>query len=129
MRLSYRTIFLVLAGSLMALAGVRTSAQTQGPRVRITESVDETNLVRLRGNVHPLARPEFDQGVVADSQPINRMLLLLQRSPEQQAALSNLMEEQLTKGSPNFHKWLTPEEFGKQFGPADEDIQAVTAWL
>jgi subtilase family serine protease len=91
--------------------------------------VDETNLIQLRGNVHPLARAEFDQGVVADSQPMNRMLLLLQRSPEQQAALSSLMEEQLTKDSPNFHKWLTPEEFGKQFGPADEDIQAVTAWL
>jgi len=105
------------------------SAQTQGVRTRITEAVDEANLVRLRGNVHPLARAEFDQGVVADSQPMNRMLLLLQRSPEQQAALSALMEEQLTKSSPNFHKWLTPEEFGKRFGPADEDIQAVTTWL
>jgi len=119
-----------MACSLLPLAGVRmASAQTQGVRARITEAVDETNLVRLRGNVHPLARAEFDQGVVADSQPMNRMLLLLQRSPEQQAALSALMEEQLTKSSPNFHKWLTPEEFGKQFGPSDEDIQAVTAWL
>ncbi len=118
-----------MASSLLALAGARTRAQTQGVRARITEAIDETNLVRLRGNVHPLARPEFDQGVVADSQPMNRMLLLLQRSPEQQAALSNLMKEQLRKGSPNFHKWLTPEEFGKQFGPADEDIQTATAWL
>jgi hypothetical protein len=129
MSLNYRTIFFVMAGSLLALKGVRTNAQTQGVRARITEAIDETNLVRLRGNVHPLARAEFDQGVVADSQPMNRMLLLLQRSPEQQAALSKLMEEQLIKGSPNFHKWLTPEEFGEQFGPADEDIRTVTAWL
>jgi pro-kumamolisin-like protein len=129
MRLSYRTTLLVMAGSLLTLTGVRTNAQTQSVRARITEAIDETNLVQLRGNVHPLAREEFDQGVVADSQPMNRMLLLLQRSPEQQAALSNLMEEQLTQGSANFHKWLTPEEFGKQFGPADEDIQTVTAWL
>jgi len=130
MRLGYRSIFIFVAAPLLVLAGARTaSAQTQGVRARITEAIDETNLVRLRGNVHPLARAEFDQGVVADSQPVNRMLLLLQRSPEQQAALSALMEEQLTKSSPNFHKWLTPEEFGKQFGPADEDIQAVTAWL
>jgi hypothetical protein len=130
MRLGYRSIFIYVAAPLLVLAGARTaSAQTQGVRARITEAVDETNLVRLRGNVHPLARAEFDRGVVADSQPVNRMLLLLQRSPEQQAALSALMEEQLTKSSPNFHKWLTPEEFGKQFGPADEDIQAVTTWL
>jgi len=32
-------------------------------------------------------------------------------------------------GSPNYHKWLTPEEFGQQFGASDADIQAVTSWL
>src|SRR6266436_10287865 len=122
--------FIPLGGaSLLTFSAGGASAQTQTVRARITEAVDETNRVQLRGNVHPLARPEFDQGVVADSQPMNRMLLLLQRSPEQQAALSALMEEQLTKGTPNYHKWLTPEDFGKQFGPADADIQAVTDWL
>jgi Pro-kumamolisin, activation domain/Bacterial Ig-like domain (group 3) len=119
----------LVAASLLTFSAGEASAQTQPVRARITETVDETNRVQLRGNVHPLARPEFDQGVVADSQPMNRMLLLLQRSPEQQAVLSALMEEQLTKSSTNYHKWLTPEEFGKQFGPADADIQAVTAWL
>jgi len=119
----------LVAASLLTFSAGGASAQTQPVRARITEALDETNRVQLRGNVHPLARPEFDQGVVADSQPMNRMLLLLQRSPEQQAALSALMEEQLTKGTPNYHKWLTPEEFGRQFGPADADIQAVTDWL
>src|SRR6266852_2353515 len=119
---------LVLLGGIFVFSSLQ-AAQTKPAAARITQAIDEKNLVQLRGNVHPLARAEFDQGVVADSQPMNRMLLLLQRSPEQQAALSNLMEEQLTKGSPNFHKWLTPEEFGKQFGPADEDIQTVTTWL
>jgi subtilase family serine protease len=57
------------------------------------------------------------------------MLLLLQRSAEQDAALSQLMDAQQTKGSGNFHNWLTPEQFGTQFGPSDADIQAVTDWL
>jgi Pro-kumamolisin, activation domain/Bacterial Ig-like domain (group 3) len=127
-KLGYRFIPL-MAASLLTFSAGGASAQTQPVRARITETVDETNRVQLRGNVHPLARPEFDQGVVADSQPMNRMLLLLQRSPEQQAALSALMEEQLAKSSLNYHKWLTPEEFGKQFGPADADIRAVTDWL
>jgi len=35
----------------------------------------------------------------------------------------------VSKDSPNFHNWLTPEQFGKQFGPADADIQTVTDWL
>jgi len=104
-------------------------AQTPAVPVRITQAIDETQLVRLKGNVHPLARPEFDQGIVADATPMNRMLLLLRRSPEQQTALSQLMDEQLSKDSPNFHKWLTPQQFGAQFGPADADIQSVTQWL
>jgi hypothetical protein len=35
------------------------------------------NLITLRGNVHPLARPQFDQGVAPDDLPMQRMLLLL----------------------------------------------------
>ena len=105
------------------------SAQTPAVPARITQAIDERQLVRFEGNVHPLARAEFDQGLVADSTPMNRMLLLLQRSPEQEAALQRLMNEQLSKDSPNFHKWLTPQQFGAQFGPADADIQTVTDWL
>jgi hypothetical protein len=87
------------------------------------------NLVTLRGNIHPLARPEFDQGVAPDDLPMERMLLVLQRGPEQEVALRQLLDDQQVKSSPRFHQWLTPEQFGQQFGPADSDIQAVTDWL
>jgi subtilase family serine protease len=96
---------------------------------RITQSVDMENLVTLRGNTHPLARPEYDQGAAPDSLPTERMLLVLQRSAEQEATLRKLLDEQQIKSSPNYHMWLTPEQFGQQFGPADADIQAVTDWL
>ncbi len=96
---------------------------------RITQPVNMENLVTLRGNTHPLARPEYDQGAAPDSLPTERMLLVLKRSAEQEAALRNLLDEQQIKSSPNFHMWLTPEQFGQQFGPADADIQAVTDWL
>ncbi len=105
------------------------AAQAAAIPARITQAIDETQLVRLKGNVHPLARPEFDQGIVPDATPMKRMMLVLQRSPEQQAALSKFMDEQLSKDSSNFHKWLTPQQFGAQFGPADADIQTVTDWL
>src|SRR6266566_116889 len=105
------------------------AAQAAAIPARITQAIDETQLVRLQGNVHPLARLEFDRGIVSDATPMKRMMLVLQRSPGQQAALGKFMDEQLSKDSPNFHKWLTPEQFGKQFGPADADIQTVTVWL
>jgi subtilase family serine protease len=60
---------------------------------------------------------------------MERMLLILKRSPEQESALRKLLDEQLDQTSPNFHKWLTPDEFGQQFGPSSEDIRSVTSWL
>ena len=114
-----------------AQSNAQAAVASQVPAVpaRITQAIDDTQLARLKGNVHPLARPQFDQGALADSTPMNRMLLLLQRSPEQEVALQQLMAQQQDKGSPNFHKWLTAQQFGAQFGPADADIQTITDWL
>jgi hypothetical protein len=114
---------------LLTVSSCGVHAQTSNITARITQAIDEKSLVTLSGNVHPLARPEFDQGPVADAQPLKRMLLLLQRSPEQETALQQLLEEQQDKSSPNYHAWLTPDQFGKQFGSADADVQAVTQWL
>jgi subtilase family serine protease len=105
------------------------AAQTANIPARITQPVDRENLVTLRGNTHPLARSEYDQGAAPDSLPMERMLLVLQRSTEQEAALRKLLDEQQMKSSPNYHHWLTPEQFGQQFGPADADMQALTDWL
>lgn len=138
MKISFGKALQGLAVAVVAALAVRAGAQTQpanalspqaGPRARITQAINNTQLMTLHGNVHPLARAEFDRGEVDFSRPVTRMLLLLQRSPEQQAALAKLMEEQQTPSSPNFHKWLTPEEFGAQFGPADADIQKIKDWL
>ena len=116
------TVFLILSPLTLL-------AQTAGVRARVTQPVDMQNLVTLPGNVHPLARPEFEQGVAPDDLPMERMLLVLQRGTEQESALRQLLDDQQVKSSPRFHQWLTPEQFGQQFGPADSDLQAVTDWL
>jgi subtilase family serine protease len=110
-------------------SSLTTSAQTAKVAARVTQPVDATNLVTLQGNTHPLARPEYDQGAAPDSLPMERMLLVLQRPAEQEAALRNLLDEQQIKSSASYHMWLTPEQFGEQFGPVDANIQAVTDWL
>src|SRR6202049_3561279 len=129
----------LVGAALLAFSCIHAGAQTnaaqsnaeQKTRVpaRVMDTVDDTNRTVLRGNVHPKARAEFDNGAVSDAQPVTRILLLLQRSAEQEAALRQLMEEQQSKNSPNYHAWLTPEDFGKKFGPADADVQTVTDWL
>jgi hypothetical protein len=94
-----RTGFVLFATILAAIFVATTGpaeAQTPIPPVpaRITAPVDETALTTLRGNTHPLARPEFDEGAAADSQPLRRMLLLLKRSSAQEAALKALLDQQ-----------------------------------
>jgi subtilase family serine protease len=119
----------ILCAVLCASAGQTSWAQKAPIPSRVVEQIDETRTVEIQGNVHPLARAEFDRGAVAESQPMTRMLLLLERSTEQETALRQLIDAQQTKGSGNYHNWLTPAQFGPQFGPSDSDIQAVTDWL
>ena len=128
MRLHFSKVRYILLVSLSALlmATPRSLAQTQAVsessfaqlspvRPRITQPINNMQLVRLNGNVNPLARPEFDLGPVEDWQPMNRMLLLLQRSPEQETALQQLLAEQQAKDSPNCcgvsHLWKFDESF------------------
>ncbi|HEY1469152.1 MAG TPA: S53 family peptidase [Candidatus Acidoferrum sp.] len=113
-------VFLFLIGGSAARGQVRP---------RVVEAVSNDQRITLKGSVHPLARAEFDRGAVVESQPMTRMLLLLKRSDDQEAALQQYLDAQQDKSSPNYHVWLTPEEFGAKYGPADADVQAVTDWL
>ena len=96
---------------------------------RVVERIDDTRLLQLPGNTHFMARPEFDKGAADPQLMLERMQLVLRRSPAQEAALESFMAEQLDPASPNYHHWLSPEEFGKSYGPSDSDIAAVTTWL
>ena len=129
MKIVKKTRWLIVCAVVALLAGQAAWAQTTNVPARVLSAVDDTQTVTLKGNVHPLARAEFDQGPVSDAAPATRMMLLLQRSPEQETALRELLDQQQDKTSPNYHAWLTPAQFGTQFGPADSDVQAVTDWL
>ncbi len=96
---------------------------------RITGPVDEKSLVTFKGNVSSLARAEFDTGEAPASTRLSYVRVVLARTRQQQAALDQYDSELQDKSSPNFHKWLTPEQFGKLYGPADSDIAAITSWL
>lgn len=120
---------LLLAFVFVSMMAPRLMGQTKHVPSLITERFDETQVTVLRGNTHPLARPEFDRGLVSPSMPIEHRFLVLRRSPEQEAALEKLLAEQQDPASPNYQKWLTPVEFGQRFGPSDQDVQTIVQWL
>lgn len=119
------------ASALPVACTVMLLAQPQTARAltQVTAAVDDGDRVALDGNVHPLARPAFDRGAAPESLPARRMMLVLKRSPQQEAALARLLAQQKNPASPNYHHWLTPRDFGNQFGPSLEDLGKVRGWL
>ncbi|HEY1805035.1 MAG TPA: protease pro-enzyme activation domain-containing protein, partial [Terracidiphilus sp.] len=105
-----------------AQSGSRTAAPV------IAAPIDNTHLVTLKGNVRVDLSAEHDLGPVEDSLPL-RLYMVLQRSPAQQAALENLIERQQQPTAPEYHQWITPQEFGERFGVSERDIAAISQWL
>ena len=95
---------------------------------RISGPIDPTKLVELKGHVTPQARPEFDQGPVESSHAMHVTMLFLPSAAQQQA-LNKLLAEQQDPSSSNFHKWLTPKQFGQSFGLSQGDLDKISAWL
>ena len=95
---------------------------------RVVQAVDPSQVTALKGNVHPLARVQFDQGRAEPSMPM-RLTIAFKMSPAQQADLDALLASQQDRGSPDYQRWLTPEQFGSRFGLSQADINKVTAWM
>lgn len=121
--------FSTLLLSLVFVLSTRTAIFAQLRPSRISGPIRESRRTLMRGNMHPMARPEFDHGAAPDNLPLDRMFLVLKRSPEQDEALKKLLAGQQDRSSSDYHRWLTPDEFGRRFGPADQDVSAITSWL
>jgi uncharacterized protein (TIGR03437 family) len=83
----------------------------------------------LQGHIHPLARAENDRGRVSPALQLSYVTLTLAQSASQQAGLNQLLAEQQTPGSPNYHRWITPEEYAQRFGASQEEVNRVVTWL
>jgi len=125
----FRPLFACFALLFSAFGFAAAQSPLPVPQSRILQAVDDSRRTTLAGNTHPLARAEFDQGTLADAVPLHRMLLVLQRSAQQETALKQLIDQQQDTSSSTYHQWLTPENFGAAFGPSDRDLSALTAWL
>lgn len=116
--------------AVLSCALLPSSAQTRRPsRPLITGRVDESRLHRLAGNTRSQANSANDRGRVPGGLAMEHMLLQLQRPAEQEQAVNEFIDQLHDPHSPNYQKWMTPEEFGKAFGPSATDIAAVTQWL
>ncbi len=107
----------------------QSAANAPAARALVTRPVDSRRLYTLAGNTRPEANAQNDRGKVADTFAMDHMLLQLQRSPEREQALESFIDRQYDSSSANFHRWLTAVQFGQLYGPAPQDIDAVSGWL
>src|ERR1700683_3913073 len=103
-----------LAGlaALMVFAGSGMAQSLARPL--ITAKINENDLVTLAGNTRSEAPADNDRGRLADATPLEHLFLLLQRAPEREQALETMIDQMHDRTSPNFHHWLTPEQFGEK---------------
>lgn len=95
---------------------------------RIAGSIDSRSLVVLKGNSNPRARLESDRGTVDPARRLAGITLNFKPSPNQQAELQELLNQQQDRASAKYHHWLQPEEFADRFGLSSTDLAKVAAW-
>ncbi len=112
------SLFGLLLLALGVLAIARAAEPALSPRsginARTIDSLSSENL--------------YDAGPLSGSQPL-QVTLHLALTATQTAALDRLLAAQTDPDSPSFHRWLTPEQFAEQFGPTDDQLNELRAWL
>lgn len=112
--------------TLLMLAIQMSLAQSAS---RINQAIHDSELTRIPNSTHPLTARAADLGRVDSRLPMQRMVLVLKPSEAQETELTRLLDHQHDKNSASYHQWITPEEYGRRFGPSDEDLAQVTSWL
>jgi subtilase family serine protease len=115
----------MLCSLLLALCATAWAVQPD----RISGLIDSSENVILKGSVHPKAQAQFDQGPVEPLMKLEYITLNVSPSSTQQAALERLLAEQQDPASPNYHNWLSPEQFANRFSMSRADVVKITNWL
>jgi len=119
----------VLAVLLLCAAATPIFAQGNiAQRNRVT-SIDIAKRHILVGHIHGLATAENDQGSAETALALRNMTLVLKPSAAQQADLETFLNRLQDPSSPDYHHWLTPEQYADRFGFSTDDLNRITSWI
>jgi subtilase family serine protease len=112
--------------TLLCIFSMSLRAQTSD---LVTVPVDPAIRVVLRGQQAPWARARDSQGPVPGDTTLQHLTLVLKRSPQQQKAFEQFLQQVQDPASRSYHRWLTPVQVGRRFGASQHDIRAISEWL
>jgi hypothetical protein len=82
----------------------------------------------LRGHV-PRAITRFHLRSLNNLPETNQLAIDISLPPRNEQALGDLLKQIYDPKSPNYHHYLTPEEFTAQFGPSQQDYDTVVQFV
>ncbi len=115
--------------SLALVAAAAPAIYAAGPPSRLRAGANFSSRAPLPQGVSRRVETSQLVGAVDGNAELGLMSLVLAPSAQQTAALDKLLADQQNAASPQFHKWLTPAQFGEQFGVSDADLQVLQNWL
>jgi uncharacterized protein (TIGR03437 family) len=99
------------------------------PQDRLHATLGNRQHVTLSGVRNPRVYRFADEGPIPSTDRIQGMSLRFKTSAKQQAELEQLLADQQNPASPQYHAWLSPEEFADRFGLSPNDYTLVSGWL
>ena len=105
--------FLLIALGLAVFLGALNAGTAAEPQV-------------LRGHIPAAVSQLQPLGLLSAT---NHLKLAIGLPLPNERALDNLLNEIYDPASPNFHQYLTPEQFAERFGPTVEDYQALAGFM
>lgn len=114
--------------SALALLSSSTTVLHAAVPNRIS-TISDNGRTALAQSVPGRARRSVDLGQASLDRTLPSVTLNFNLSAAQQAALNQLIIDQQDPGSPRYHQWLTPEQYGAQFGLSASDLAKVSTWL
>ncbi|HEX7624581.1 MAG TPA: protease pro-enzyme activation domain-containing protein [Anaeromyxobacteraceae bacterium] len=96
---------------------------------RVPTRIDGSQLAAVPGTRHGLATADHDAGAADPATVLRGVELVFAPTAEQASALAELLARQQDAASPDYHRWLSPDEFAERFGLAASDVERVAAWL
>src|SRR5665213_446992 len=116
-----RTYFSIIVALIVLSAPPLTAAAED----RVTLAIDNARTSALRFQSHPALSAGDDRGPLDSVAPIAYATLYLQPA----SGLEEFLADQQMPSSANYHRWLTPEQFGDRFGLTGNDLSKIVDWL
>jgi subtilase family serine protease len=120
-------VFRPILGLLLPL--VSSTIFAQEPQPRLLKPIADNARVVLPASRSPRVLSAQDLGPVSTETLVHGITLVFRRSAAQEADLQTLLTALQNPSSPQYHRWLTTEDFANRFGVADKDIAATESWL